>query len=167
MDPVIVSKIHFTNSVADLEKFIAPEHIVKELKGKEEWEYEYIEPVEGENAKMADTATRDALTAERQRIGDDLLSVTGEWIEAAKADKKQQEAEVKARRADVAEELRLNYWKLDPYVRGRNCLDRTGVIRQGGKIDFYPSPESLTDAELAKALEVEHVERTQVNVVNV
>ncbi|KAH8422286.1 CRAL-TRIO domain-containing protein [Aspergillus melleus] len=167
MDPVIVSKIHFTNSVADLEKFIAPDQIVKELKGKEDWEYEYIEPVEGENAKMADITTRDELTAERQRIGDDLLRVTGEWIEAAKANNKQQVDEVKARRADVAEDLRLNYWKLDPYVRGRNCLDRTGVIRQGGKIDFYPSADSLSDAELAKALEVEHVERTQVKVVNV
>lgn len=167
MDPVIVSKIHFTNSVADMEKFIAPDQIVKELKGKEDWEYEYIEPVEGENEKMADTATRDELTAERQRIGDDWLRVTGEWIDVAKGDNKEQLEETKARRAEVAEDLRLNYWKLDPYVRGRNCLDRTGVIRPGGKIDFYPSPESVTEAELAKKLEVEHVERTQVKVVNV
>ncbi|KAA8651186.1 hypothetical protein EYZ11_008949 [Aspergillus tanneri] len=166
MDPVIVSKIHFTNSVADMEKFIARDQIVKELGGSEDWTYEYVEPVEGENDEMADSVSRDSLLAERQRIGDDLLRTTGEWISVCKTDNEEEIAEVKTRRANVTEELRLNYWKLDPYIRGRNHMDRTGVINDGGKIDFYPQPE-VTDETLAKTLEVEHVERTQVKVVNV
>ena len=33
--------------------------------------------------------------------------------------------------------LRDNYWTLDPYVRARTILDRTGVIKGHGEVDFY------------------------------
>ncbi|KAF4966776.1 hypothetical protein F66182_17953 [Fusarium sp. NRRL 66182] len=44
------------------------------------------------------------------------------------------------RRAQLIEELRLNFWKLDPFIRARCQLDREGIIVSDGigTIDFYP-----------------------------
>ncbi|OOF95554.1 hypothetical protein ASPCADRAFT_147953 [Aspergillus carbonarius ITEM 5010] len=162
MDPVIVSKVNFTSKVSDLEKFIAPEQIPKELKGKEDWAYKYIEPVAGENDLMADTETRDRIFAERLKIGEELLLRTSEWVAASQQDGAAA-ATAKSQRTQTIETLRQNYWQLDPYVRGRTYLDRVGVVKKGGKIDFYPSAEA---PEMAKSLGVEHFEGTQVKVVD-
>ncbi|KAJ5812338.1 hypothetical protein N7474_008639 [Penicillium riverlandense] len=139
IEPEIASRIHFTYTTAEIEKFIAPERLVQELKGKENWSFEFVEPIEGENAKMEDTATRDAIYAERRSIGTELLSATSEWL---KAETEEERGRANSRREDAIVNLHLNYWTLDPYVRGRNLLDRTGVIQEGGKIDFYPNPNS-------------------------
>src|SRR4051794_20270651 len=69
MDPEIAAKVQFTNSVADLEKFISRDQIVEEMGGDEKWSYEYVEPDAHENDRMNDTTTRDALKAEREAIG--------------------------------------------------------------------------------------------------
>src|SRR6202000_841664 len=52
--PVVAAKISFTKNREDLEEFIAPERLPKELEGDEDWEYEYSEVVTGENVKMDD-----------------------------------------------------------------------------------------------------------------
>ena len=44
----------------------------------------------------------------------------------------------------VIKQLRNNYWELDPYVRSRTILDRTGVIKGGGRTDFYATKEAVT-----------------------
>ncbi|KAH1500077.1 hypothetical protein LV164_000385 [Aspergillus fumigatus] len=166
MDPVIVSKIQFTKTIADLEKFIPRGQIIKELGGTEDWTYEYVEPDENENDRMEDTTARDALLAQRASIGDELLNTTSKWITAIKNKDEEEAAAAKTHRDALIEQLRLNYWQLDPYVRSRNYLDRTGVIKVGGKIDFYPKSQPQSDVEVAKVVEVEHVEQTQVQVVN-
>ncbi|KAE8159204.1 CRAL-TRIO domain-containing protein [Aspergillus tamarii] len=166
MDPVIVSKVDFTYTAADLEKHIAPEQLVKELGGKDQYEYKFIEPVEGENERMEDTVTRDALLAERERIGEDLLKANAEWIEVAKEDDSVRITVVKERRNDIIEQMRLNYWKLDPYVRGRGHLDREGVIGVGGKVSFYPMMESEIHTTETKAVAVKYIASTQAKVVN-
>ncbi|PWY67889.1 CRAL/TRIO domain protein [Aspergillus heteromorphus CBS 117.55] len=166
MDPVIVSKVQFTNKVSDLEKFIAPDQIMKELKGKEDWTYSFAEPVEGENDRMADTETRDRIYNDRLRIGEDLLLRTSAWITASEQKDRDSIAATKNLRAQTIESLRQNYWQLDPYVRGRTYLDRVGVIQEGGTIDFYPSPNFRSNSATAKTLEVGHFERTQLKVVD-
>ncbi|KAL2817035.1 CRAL-TRIO domain-containing protein [Aspergillus cavernicola] len=165
MDPVIVSKVHFTYSAKDLNKFIDMDKLPKELGGDEDYTYEYAEPVEGENALMEDTATRDALQAERIKIGEELLRATSQWIKAGGEHHKEDVKAIQPKREDIIEQLRLNYWRMDPYVRGRNTLDRTHVIQRGGKVEFYPGSVSPPVAEL-KALEIEHVERSEVKVAN-
>ncbi|PYH95691.1 CRAL/TRIO domain protein [Aspergillus ellipticus CBS 707.79] len=162
MDPVIVQKVQFTNKVSDLEQFIAPDQIMKELKGKEDWSYSYVEPVPGENSRMADTETRDRIYTDRLRIGEDLLLRTAAWITANQQKDREAIKATTALRAETIESLRQNYWQLDPYVRGRTHLDRVGVIQEGGTIDFYPSPNFRSD--VAKSLGVEHFERTQLRV---
>lgn len=36
----------------------------------------------------------------------------------------------------LTEELRKNYWLLDPYLRAKSWYDRTGVVSDGGRIDL-------------------------------
>lgn len=165
MDPDIAAKVNFTNSVADLEKFISRDQLVSELGGAEQWKYKYIEPNDNENALMQDTTTRDALLRERQQIGEEFLAATAEWIEAAKAKDKSKIQSADSQRAYLAERLRVNHWKLDPYVRARLCLDRMRVIQDGGKIDFYPKEVTVDEKvqEASKALEVTHLESVNGN----
>ncbi|RLL97793.1 hypothetical protein CFD26_107094 [Aspergillus turcosus] len=167
MDPVIVAKVQFTKNIDELEKFISRDQIVKELGGAEDWTYEYVEPDENENDRMEDTTARDALLAQRASIGDELLTATAKWVTAIKNKDEEETAAAKAHRDELIEQLRSNYWQIDPYVRSRNYLDRTGVIKDGGKIEFYPKNQPQSDVEVAKVVEVEHVEQTKVLAVNV
>ena len=106
LDPVVASKIHFTRSVSDLEKFIPKSRILSELEGDEKWDYQYIEPVLGENDIMKDTATRDKIIEEREVMVQKFENATKAWIVG--------DDEKAAERNAIAEELNSNYWKLDP-----------------------------------------------------
>ncbi|KAI9373933.1 CRAL-TRIO domain-containing protein [Aspergillus egyptiacus] len=173
MDQRIVEKIVFTRTVADLEKYIDRDRIPTELGGSEDWEYEYVEPEPDENRVMADVATRDALLAERQSVGEQFLDATARWIAASQGggggDDRIQMERMHRLRDGMAERIRRNYWDLDPYVRARNVLDRTGVILEGGCVDMYPTgrPQVPVQIQTAKILQVEHVQRAQVKLVNV
>lgn len=138
MDPEIAAKVEFTNSVADLEKFIPRSQIVEEMGGDEKWSYQYVEPGSTENSRMDNTTTRDALKSERQAIGEEFLAATSGWINATKSKDATKLQSSESERAYLAERLRVNHWRLDPYVRARLLLDRTKVIQEGGKIEFYP-----------------------------
>lgn len=155
LDPVVANKVHFTNNAKEMEEFIPIKHIPKDLEGEEDWTYQYVEPVEGENAKLADAETRDRLLAAREVLVKDYEAATLEWI-AAGADK-EKAAEVKSRRNAVAAKLREDYWNVDPYVRARSYYDRIGVLLPGGKLDWYPEPK----AEGAKTAPAHAVETTE------
>lgn len=133
MDPVVASKVHFTRSVADLDKFIPREKIPQELAGDEDWKYSYLDPEGGENETMKDTETRDALLYERLMTGLRMLAATAAWISATTYAEGKEDTgkieEIKSRRNAIIEEFRLNYWKLDPYVRARSIVDRDGTLK--------------------------------------
>ena len=136
LDPVVAAKINFTNNIHDLEAIIPRANILKELGGDDTWKYSYVEPVPGENDRLADTATRDKLLQERSEVVREYEELTKAWL---KHDPSTPDAiDVQRKRDQVAETLRTGYWKLDPYVRARTLYDRTGVINEGGRIDFYP-----------------------------
>lgn len=165
MDPEIAAKVDFTNSVADLEKYINHDQLVTELGGAEQWDYKYIEPDENENALMKYTIIRDALLRERREIGEEFLAATAEWIEATKTRDKFKIQSTHSERAYLAERLRVNYWKLDPYVRARLCLDRMRVIQDGGKIDFYPEEVNVGKKlrETSNTVEIIYLESVNPN----
>ncbi|KAJ5851275.1 uncharacterized protein N7529_010660 [Penicillium soppii] len=165
MDPEIAAKVQFTNSVADLEKFIPRNQIVKEMGGAEDWSYKYIEPSAEENSSMNDTTTRDALKGERQSIGEEFLSATSTWIDASKSKDAVKVQSSESERDYLVERLRVNYWKLDPYVRARLCLDRMRVIQDGGKIEFYPKDTPAESEDTTKESKVEHLEKVNGTVV--
>ncbi|CAG8402386.1 unnamed protein product [Penicillium salamii] len=138
LDPVVAAKVHFTKNRQDLEKFIHPNQIMKELEGDEDWEYKYVEVGENENPKMADKETRDTLVAERQQLAKEIQDVTIEWIRASFKKQTAAASAAEEKRNELVEKLRSQYWVLDPYVRARSLYDRLNIVQGGGKIDFYP-----------------------------
>lgn len=134
LDPVVASKVHFTNNVKDMSEFITPNRIPKELDGEDPWEYHYVEPVVGENPKLKDTETRDRLLEEREALYDEYEQKTLQWLREKDAEKR---TGIKAERTEIATKLKDEYWVLDPYVRARSLYDRVGILNEGGKLDYY------------------------------
>ena len=147
--------MHFTNNAKEMEEFIPIKHIPKDLEGEEDWTYQYVEPAEGENAKLADTETRDRLLAARETLVKEYEAATLEWI--ANAADKEKAAAIKSSRNAIAAKLREDYWNVDPYVRARSYYDRIGVLLPGGKLDWYPEPKAAAPAA-APAAAVETTE---------
>lgn len=155
LDPVVASKVHFTKTLAELEKFIDRSHIIEELGGDDPYTYRYIEPSPSENALLADTDTRKRLLDERAALVREYEKTTQEWIKepaltSSSSEKQEKEPAHEAKknsvlqekRTELAQRLRTGYWQLDPYLRAKTLYDRLGVIREGGKIQFYDSPSS-------------------------
>ncbi|KAK3949672.1 hypothetical protein QBC32DRAFT_400060 [Pseudoneurospora amorphoporcata] len=131
LDPVVANKVHFTNNISEMSEFISPERIPKSLDGQQDWQYKYVEPIPGENDKMKDTETLDKLQAARAELVKEYEEATLQWIQAGNS------PELKKKRDELAEKLRVDYWQLDPYVRARSFYDRIGVLLPGGKLDPY------------------------------
>jgi hypothetical protein len=127
LDPVVASKVHFTNSPTDLEQFIQPSLILEELGGKNPYSYEYIEPVPGENALMDDEGSKKVLLEERKALALRYEDAIKDWINA-ESNEGGAWAELRKNRDEVAAELKTNYWKLDPYIRARSIYDRNGEM---------------------------------------
>lgn len=149
LDPVVASKVHFTNNVKDMSEFIPKERIAKEMEGDDPWEYQFVEPVPGENAKLKDTATRDQVLAEREGLYEEYESKTLAWVREADAAKRDA---LKAERNEVAKKLKESYWRLDPYVRARSLYDRVGVIKGNGETDYYPEKSKAAAATASEQL---------------
>lgn len=149
LDPVVAAKIHFTKNRQDLENFIHPSQIMKELEGDEDWEYKYVEVPENENPKMADKETRDTLMAERQKLAQEIQDTTVEWIRASFKKETDTASAAEEKRKGLIEQLRAHYWVLDPYVRARSLYDRLNVVQGGGKINFYPGSEKEEESTSA------------------
>lgn len=136
---MVAGKIHFTKSVEELAEFVERGHIIKELGGDDPWTYEYVEPLPGENKQLSDDVTRQRLLDERALVVKDYETVTQQWIHGPNST-----VALQQKRADLAERLRTGYWELDPYLRARTLYDRTGVIKEGGQIQYYGSLNSTT-----------------------
>ncbi len=138
--------------------YVPRTQIISELGGAEDWTYQYIEPVPGENDSMKDTATRDKLLLAREEIVKEYEKATLEWIHATG----EVEA-VKKRRNEIAGKLKTDYWGLDPYIRARSYYDRVGMINPGGKIQFYPAKEEKTIIPQTEPAEVAEIPPTTTN----
>ena len=117
-----------------MEGFIPRSQILKELGGDEDWEYNYIEPVEGEDDLLNDTARLEKLQAERDDTANEYEDLTKAWIDAAEGEESDK---VKSRRTRLAKKLDVGYWSMDRHLRGRTFYDRTGVLQQDGTLTFY------------------------------
>jgi hypothetical protein len=128
LDPVVASKVTFTNYPKDLEPFIEPAALLKEVGGENIYEYEYIEPVDGENDLMKDTETKQKLLDEQKALSKSYEDAIKDWVTTYKEDSGKW-VELKKKRDDIAEQLKVNYWKLDPYIRARSVYDRNGELK--------------------------------------
>lgn len=126
IDPVVAAKISFTKNFEDMNQFIEAKYIPKELGGKREYEYEYKEPVEGENELQQDEETRKKLDDQRVDIGNRFQQAVIDWIQSPDLEASDK---MQAEKNRLAEEFKDNYWKYDPYGRARGILDRTNQIK--------------------------------------
>ena len=122
---MVVSKIHFTKSVEEVETYVPRSSIPKSMGGDDDYEYEYIPPVEGENEKMKDATTRDSLLAVRLQHAQDFQDATIDFLTATGDEAKA----LREKRHAIAEKLSENYWLMDPYVRARAMVDRQGFVQ--------------------------------------
>lgn len=158
LDPVVAGKVHFARNIDELSNFVPKSQIPIELGGDEKWEYKYPEPVPGENDKMAEEKPREELQGQRAEIVKRYESTISEWVRSGEAGKSVEER--RKERDALAEELRQNYWKLDPYVRARTLYDRMGVIHDGGRLTFYgeTTKESVAPAKPAVETSVDDID---------
>ncbi|KAL6816048.1 hypothetical protein GGI42DRAFT_312942 [Trichoderma sp. SZMC 28013] len=139
LDPVVAAKVHFTNNKGDLQEFIEPSHILKELGGDEDWEFKYVEPVAGENDLMKDVETKAKLLAGREKLVKEYEDATLQWIHKEGGSK-----EVMAKRDELATQLKEDYWRLDPYLRARCLYDRQGILQGIAGANWYEPARAAT-----------------------
>ncbi|KAF9425762.1 hypothetical protein BGZ76_003082 [Entomortierella beljakovae] len=132
LDPVVASKIRFCRSDKELLEVIDADKLPKKYEGgTNNYNYEYIPPRAGENDCMKDTATHDQLKQEWQALTVKFEAITKEWI-ACNNPGSRPEAEIETERLEIAKQLRVAYFKLDPYIRARNLYHRYDVLKADG-----------------------------------
>ncbi|KAI0530293.1 CRAL-TRIO domain-containing protein [Xylaria digitata] len=159
LDPVVASKVDFTRNVEGLERYIAKENIMSSFGGTDDWQYAYQEPSEEEDASMARSEAREEIMVERHEIAERFLAATQAWIKHVNVEEHEEAAIQAQLRSNAVEALWTNYWKLDPYVRSRTNLDRTGVIGPDGTIELYPERKTAVAAEESKEVPARKVRR--------
>ncbi|KAF8985390.1 hypothetical protein BGZ46_004502 [Entomortierella lignicola] len=126
LDPVVVSKIRFTRSDADLMEYIDASHLPDKFDGGlDTYSYKYFPVVPGENDRMKDTATKERLTQEWKAIMWKFEAVTREWIACEKTEGARPMSVIEAERSQIVKEIRVAFFKLEPYIRARTIYHRT------------------------------------------
>ncbi|KAF9565481.1 hypothetical protein EC968_004067 [Mortierella alpina] len=128
LDPVVASKIRFTRNDKELTEIIDAEKLpVKYDGGKDQYTYKYIPVAAGENDRMKDTETKERLLEEWKAIMWKFEALTREWIACKKPETVNPRSEevIEEERLNITKDLRVAYFKLDPYIRARNLYHRS------------------------------------------
>ncbi|KAG0017543.1 hypothetical protein BGZ81_010700 [Podila clonocystis] len=126
LDPVVASKIRFTRSDQEMTEVIDANHLPNKYDGgKDQFKYEYIPVVAGENDRMKDTETKERLLEEWKAIMWKFEALTREWIACKKVEGARSEEVIEAERLAITKDLRVAYFKLDPYIRARSLYHRS------------------------------------------
>ncbi|KAF9099036.1 hypothetical protein BGX27_000671 [Mortierella sp. AM989] len=129
LDPVVASKVRFTRSDKDLLEFIPAKQLIDNYKvGLDRFKYSYPRAQPGENKRMEDTETKERLIKEWKDTFWRFEALTREWIKAgtpAAGPTARLEDEIERERNQCARELRVAFFKMDPYIRSRNMFHRT------------------------------------------
>ena len=143
IDPDVQAKIKFSTKAKELEEYIPASRLRTGMGGTLDWDWEYIEPIPGENDILKDTETRDAIQREWDELVDQFEQVSREWI-AADGDRSQ----LDYRRTVLTQQLRLKYFQLRPYVRAVSIYQRAKVLRNDGLITWtYPLTTGPTETQ--------------------
>lgn len=134
LDPVVAAKIQFTRSSKDLAKFIPKEGLETCFGGEDPWAYEYQDPIPGENDAMQRTEDMSVIQQARDVIATEFEKETLRWV--ALSPTTDQAKELVAKRVSLANDLFVNYWQLDKFVRTRTYYDRIGAVSSDGEVDF-------------------------------
>jgi hypothetical protein len=129
-----VSKITFTKTPDDMDKIVSREALQTEYGGSDPWQYEYVEPVPGENDRMKDDETRNRIQLEHDELAREFTVRTARWTNEEAGTAKAEEAS--AARNELAARLYEKYWELDPYIRARTYYDRVGAVDAKGAVNY-------------------------------
>lgn len=136
LDPAIASKIHFTKGKSGLTKFIAEDVLQSEYGGQDHWKYQYIEPIQGENARLDMDEKRVEIEKDRNELARQFETLTADWLAAKLTADAPVDKEQAAQRELLVQKLQANYWELDPYIRATTYYHRAGVVDKFGMADF-------------------------------
>ncbi|OAV87186.1 hypothetical protein PTTG_07683 [Puccinia triticina 1-1 BBBD Race 1] len=151
LDPVVRAKIQITKSPEELKVHIDEKHLLESLGGTNGWKWVY-EPVQkGENELMADTAVRLHEIQNRKKLIKAHLDITRKWAEESGPANElrddllvPEDLSVSAQlRKFITYHLRVHYFVLDPYIRGRSIYHRKGRVIGNGLITFEYSQVKL------------------------
>ncbi|KAK6531840.1 hypothetical protein TWF694_003005 [Orbilia ellipsospora] len=147
MTPILASKVYFTSGVDELTQYIDKSNIPEFLGGDEKWRYSYSEPSPSENSVINEPSKE--VIEERQKLEairwdiikqyeeNTLLWVTNEF------EGNYMVMDLHDERRLLREDLKLNYWALDRFLRARTYYDRIGMLERGGEINYHPWKRSL------------------------
>ncbi|KAF0525728.1 CRAL/TRIO domain-containing protein [Gigaspora margarita] len=130
LDPVVASKVRFTQNEKEILQLIPSKHLIADLGGEDNWKYKYVPPKENENYRMKDEVTKKQMLEKRHSLERDFEKLTKQWL--SEPDNEQ----IKNERNQMKIQLRKAQLELDPYIRARTYYDRIGVLREDGSCDW-------------------------------
>lgn len=137
LDPVVASKVQFINNAKALSEFIDINTIPKHMGGNNPHQFAWHDPPAPQALSSEQSAKKEKLLLERNKILDEYLDLTRNYsadiIQKGSSLEKQQE-----RRHALVQDLEVNYWQLDPFVRGKVYIDYAGLLQEGGKVNLTP-----------------------------
>lgn len=126
LDPVVASKVNFTKSTEDLEKWISKDQLMTELGGNDKYEWKYLEPTPTENGlKEDDPAKLQQIKEEREQIFEEFIKKTVEWIESRTPEESKA---LHMERLSISKKFSENYKIYDGLIRNRSVYDRLGYV---------------------------------------
>lgn len=151
-DPVVRAKIQISKTTEELQDHIDARHLLSNLGGSNAWKWNYTPVVKDENKLMKSSAEERKIEMEKRKK---LIHLYSEYTRQWAAESNQhmelkddlilpEDPSVSARlRAFVTHHLRVQYFVLDPYIRGRSIYHRQGRVIGNGLITFtYPQLSS-------------------------
>lgn len=126
MEPCVTSKFKFTKNLKELSQYIDMDQIPEGMGGTDQWNYEYIEPRDHEADKLQDHFGREAALQERAMLTQKVEQNTIDWLKTPPGSELEVE-KLEERRGQI-EELRMQYWTVDRYIRATTVSDRLGQI---------------------------------------
>ncbi|CUM66787.1 uncharacterized protein PRCAT00004469001 [Priceomyces carsonii] len=125
LDPVVASKIHFTNSCNDLESFIDRQFIPKELGGDDTFVMKYKNPTTEDSFEKPRGEEYRKLLKQRTFLILSYFQATINWLESKTIQESDQLLEI---RIKLGIKLASNYVKIDPFIRKRGIFERIGEM---------------------------------------
>lgn len=134
LDPVVASKIVFTNKTSDLNKYIDSTQLPTYLKGtNDSINLDQYSPPDGSHDTLLHLKEDDVEFKKKQSILDKreqlikkFQDINLQWIQTKDELKSQNLWKIKC---EIGEELCQNYVELDPYIRSRSSYDINRTLK--------------------------------------
>ncbi|KAF9928130.1 hypothetical protein BGZ67_007121 [Mortierella alpina] len=136
--------IQFARNETDLLKYVDADHLLDTFGGKVESKItDYVGAVAGENERMRDRATGEALKQKWRAHLWKLEALLREWVGCQESETKDSRAEavIDAELEQVAKDIRVAYFRMRPYFRAKTMYDRLPhrPLQDDGTVEWtYP-----------------------------